>query len=104
MRKRIMKVLFGEDLSTGEETSVEICRENGSRGEGIAVMEIFEEGRESAGSEEIEACPVETIIRIWRHDLQGGSAQNSFPAARSNVDKKRRWYTHEKIRGISSNI
>lgn len=99
-----MKVLFGEDLSTGEETSVEICRENGSRGEGIAVMEIFEEGRESADPEEIEACPVETIIRIWRHDLQGGSAQNSLPAARSNVDKKRRWYTHEKIRGISSNI
>jgi hypothetical protein len=47
------------------------------------------EGKPFADPEEIEACPVETIIRIWRHDLQGGSAQNSFPAARSNVDKKK---------------
>jgi len=84
-----MKVLFGEDLSTGEETSMEICSENGSRGEGIAMTETFEEGREPADSEEIKACPVETIIRIWRHlqrDLQGGSVQNSFPAAHSNID------------------
>ena len=80
-----MKVLFGEDLSTGDETRVEICRENGSRGEGIAVTEIFEGIREAAGSEEIESCPVETIIQIWRHlrqDLQGRSSQNHLSEAR----------------------
>jgi hypothetical protein len=80
-----MRIVFGEDLSTGDETRVGICRENGSRSEGVAVTEIFEGGGESAGFGEIEACPVETIIRIWRHlrrDLQGGSSQNRFPIAR----------------------
>jgi hypothetical protein len=53
-----------------------------------AGMRIAGEGEPAADPEEIEACPVETIIRIWRHlqrDLQGRSSQNSFSAAHSNV-------------------
>ncbi len=71
-----MKMVFGEDLDSGDETRVQICRENGLRGEGIAVTEMFEGGRDSAGSEEIESCPVETIMRIWRH-LRGDGRETS---------------------------
>jgi hypothetical protein len=51
-----------------------------------AGMRIAREGEPSTDPEEIEACPVETIIRIWRHGLQGRSSQDSFPPAHSNVD------------------
>ena len=71
-----MKVLFGEDLSTGDETRVEICRESGSRGERIAAAEITDERGEFANPEEVEVCPVEAIIRIWRH-LRGDVRETS---------------------------
>jgi hypothetical protein len=79
----------------------------GSDEEERAGMRIAGEGEPSGDPEEIEACPVETIIRIWRHlqhGLQGRSSQDSFLAARPNVDKKiRRRYTNEKTRGIFTN-
>jgi hypothetical protein len=80
-----MKVLFGEDLCAGEETCVEICLESGSRGEGIAMTEIAEDGTVSADPEGVEACPAETIIQTWRRlrrDLQGTSSRHSLLAVR----------------------
>ena len=80
-----MKVLFGEDLDAADETHVEICRENDSRGERIAATEIAEERRESADPEEIRVCSVETIIRIWRQlrgDLRGTASGYSLLSLR----------------------
>lgn len=71
-----MKVLFGEDLGAADETCVEICRDKGSRGEGIAATKIADKGGEFIDSKEIEACPVETIIRIWRQ-LRGDLRERS---------------------------
>jgi hypothetical protein len=65
-RKRIMKVLFGEDLCAGEETCVQIRVKSGERGEEGDWMKIAEQGELSADPEGIEACPVETIVRTWR--------------------------------------